>query len=260
MDTNTTKDQLFEKFINNELSASEESFLMDLAQQSPELKQDIDSHINLIQGFAELEKEHVKQNMNLWEQQIKTSENIIELRPEQAQKNNSTRSLVYRFVAIASVFAGLIWGLSLYQSQETSEDISITSTTVRQANNNELPSVKPTSSPVSEGLMLLDKKDYRGALAIFDNYLILNVYEKTVYFHKGYAHFMMNDYQKALDAFSLTLNAKEDSIEKQKAMYYSAQIYLKLDKKEEAIKLLKGITSPDVKDNAVDLLKKIQGE
>lgn len=257
MDTNKTKEQLFEKFINKELSTSEESFLKDLAQASPELRQEMDTHNNLIQGFAALEKEHVKQHMNLWEQQIKTSSKIIELNTEQTKKNKSNKSLVYSFVAAASVFAIFIWAGALYQSQEGTDSISMIPQTKREVNES-LPAIKSTNSPVSEGLILLEKKDYRGALVIFDRHLILNVYDRSVNFNKGYAHYMMNDYQKALDAFSITLNAKNDFIEKQEAMYYSAQIYLKFNEKDQAVKLLNGITNPDVKEKALKVLKKIE--
>jgi tetratricopeptide (TPR) repeat protein len=260
MDTNTTKEQLFEKFINKELSTSEESFLKDLAQASPELRQEMDTHNSLIQGFAALEKEHVKQHMNLWEQQIKTSSKIIEFNTEQTKKNKSNKSLVYSFLAAASIFIAFIWTGALYQSQEGTVSNSSIPTTIREAKD-DVPSIKPiTNSPVSEGLILLDKKDYRGALVIFDRYLILNVYDRSVNFSKGYAHYMMNDYQKALDAFRITLNAKDDFIEKQEAMYYSAQIYLKFNEKNEAIKLLNGITNPDVKHKALKVLKKIEGK
>ena len=257
MDTNKTKEQLFEKFINKELSTSEESFLKDLAQASPELRQEMDTHNNLIQGFAALEKEHVKQHMNLWEHQIKTSSKIIELNTEQTKKNKSNKSLVYSFVAAASVFAIFIWAGALYQSQEGTDSISMIPQTKREVNES-LPPIKSTNSPVSEGLILLEKKDYRGALVIFDRHLILNVYDRSVNFNKGYAHYMMNDYQKALDAFSITLNAKNDFIEKQEAMYYSAQIYLKFNEKDQAVKLLNGITNPDVKEKALKVLKKIE--
>lgn len=258
MDTNKTKEQLFEKFINKELSTSEESFLKDLAQASPELRQEMDTHNNLIQGFAALEKEHVKQHMNLWEQQIKTSSKIIELNTEQTKKNKSNRSLVISLVAIAaSVFAAFIGVSALYQPQEGADSISMIPQTKREVNES-LPAIKSTNSPVSEGLILLEKKDYRGALIIFDRHLILNVYDRSVNFNKGYAHYMMNDYQKALDAFSITLNAKNDFIEKQEAMYYSAQIYLKFNEKDQAIKLLNGITNPKVKGKALNVLKKIE--
>lgn len=258
MDTNKTKEQLFDKFINRELSASEESFLKDLAQASPALRQEMDAHNSLVQGFAALEKEHVKQNMNLWEQQIKTSSKIIELNTEQTKKNKSNRSLVISLVAIAaSVFAAFIGVSALYQPQEGADSISIIPQTIREVNE-DLPSIKPTNSPVLEGLILLEKKDYRGALAVFDRHLILNVYDRSVNFNKGYAHYMMNDYKKALDAFGITLSAKDDFLEKQKAMYYSAQIYLKLNKKEEAVQLLNSITNAEIKDRALKVLKKIE--
>lgn len=84
----------------------------------------------------------------------------------------------------------------------------------------------------NQGVDKLDQKDYKGAIANFDQVLRLDPQNVKAYFNRGFAYYNLENYQKAIEDYGKAIEINPSDAE---AFYNRGLAYSNLDSDKAAI-------------------------
>jgi tetratricopeptide (TPR) repeat protein len=85
---------------------------------------------------------------------------------------------------------------------------------------------------LTQGEILLNNRDYNGAIRAFDKSISDNSNDSLAYSYRGLAHFRLHEYQKAIDDCSKAMPLDPNNA---LVYYYRAAAYLELHAYEKAV-------------------------
>jgi len=90
-----------------------------------------------------------------------------------------------------------------------------------------------------KGVILLENKDYTGALDCFERVIILNPADPLSYYNKGYVQLLLEDYKGSIETFQgfLDIYTKKNDFQRY-AFLLKAKAHHALNENDEALRLL----------------------
>jgi tetratricopeptide (TPR) repeat protein len=115
------------------------------------------------------------------------------------------------------------------------------------------------NADIIKAFQLYEKKDYNSALVLFTEVLKNDKSNIPVQFYSGISNIELGQYQLALLPFNF-IRAHSQNLYKDRADWFAALCYLKLNENENAVDLFRKIShsNSSYKDKAHEILKSIQ--
>ncbi len=259
-------DILIEHFLRNRLSKEEESQFLKRIELDEHFKEQFVIEKQLFETLNEEEWSFMG-NVNTTEieeyEKLFKSEETLELKKKLKEvssnyKKNTRRKRIITFISSAAAIVFFVIGLNIFfTSTVDSKEL--------YANNIELeklPSFKNRGENNAEIHLitaeeLFKEKKYKKSISVFDEFLMKNKSNSSVYIYKAIAHIELNQYKKGKNILDELIHS--DLIDAEKGYWYKGLLFVKFNELENAKKTLNIIVEKSYFKNkeAKSLLEKL---
>jgi TolA-binding protein len=232
----TEKIELFDRYLNNEMTLSEVKFFENKLLNSAELKSEFEFFKNLEQGIRQEEIIDFKQKLQEWD-----STKLIPL--------NRTKKNHLRWIGVAATLVVLI-GIASIITFQTPQNEKLVASYFEPYDN--VLTVRGEKEDLDDALLKYEQKEYAQAIRQFEKYKK----NREALFYLGESYLAVKAYDKAISAFTEVI--KSNSIFSEIATFHLALAQIGNDEQENALSTLKKIPpTSDYHSAAISLLDEL---
>jgi tetratricopeptide (TPR) repeat protein len=228
-------------YLTDNLSLEERKIFETKMQGDKELKKEVDlvkklniflSNNAISESFEESELSNKLKKEIEKEESIKLKETILKINKE--YKKDTIKKNNKSFFLIAASFALIAIGsLTFFFNNNSSQNLF-----AQYYSSNDLPAIikrGDQKNALEKGVIQFDDKAYQQAKELFNIYIQENrtSVNPSVYIYLGVTNWELGKYKEATNSFDKMINS--DSLDKSKALWFKALMYLNIDDKEHAI-------------------------
>lgn len=246
--------ELIDDKLSGELSGPElESFDMDLAND-PDLQAEFELHQEVDEAIQESEIIELRKKLDL-------VHDLTQNKKQPGLLRTILRHKLSRIAAASFVVLLIITSLSLYflRPDGNMSNDSLFKIYYQPDAALLIRGTNSQNATLIQAFQMYENKDYNYALTLFSQVLDTDSENIPVQFYSGISNIELGQYQNALHPFNFIMEHKQN-LYVERAEWYAALCYLKLNETENAVDLFRKISlsTSSYKDKAHEILKSVQ--
>lgn len=246
--------ELIDDKLSGELSGEAlEAFDTDLAND-PELQSEFELHKEVDEAIQESEIIELRKKLDL-------VHDLTQNKKQPGLLRTILRHKLSRIAAASFVVLLIITSLSLYflRPDGNMSNDSLFKIYYQPDAALLIRGTNSQNATLIQAFQMYENKDYDEALSLFSQVLKTDSENIPVQFYSGISNIELGQYQEALHPFNFIMDHKQN-LYVERAEWYAALCYLKLNETENAVDLFRKISlsSSSYKDKAHEILKSVQ--
>lgn len=246
--------ELIDDKLSGELSGEAlEAFDTDLAND-PELESEFELHKEVDEAIQESEIIELRKKLDL-------VHDLTQNKKQPGLLRTILRHKLSRIAAASFVVLLIITSLSLYflRPDGNMSNDSLFKIYYQPDAALLIRGTNSQNATLIQAFQMYENKDYNEALSLFSQVLKTDSENIPVQFYSGISNIELGQYQEALHPFNFIMDHKQN-LYVERAEWYAALCYLKLNETENAVDLFRKISlsSSSYKDKAHEILKSVQ--
>lgn len=246
--------ELIDDKLSGELSGEElEAFNSDLAND-PELQAEFELHKEVDEAIQESEIIELRKKLDL-------VHDLTQNKKQPGLLRTILRHKLSRIAAASFVVLLIITSLSLYflRPDGNMSNDSLFKIYYQPDAALLIRGTNSQNATLIQAFQMYENKKYDNALSLFSQVLATDSENIPVQFYSGISNIELGKYQEALHPFNFILDHKQN-LYVERAEWYAALCYLKLNETENAVDLFRKISlsNSSYKDKAHEILKSVQ--
>lgn len=246
--------ELIDDKLSGELSGEDlEAFNSDLAND-PELQAEFDLHKEVDEAIQESEIIELRKKLDL-------VHDLTQNKKQPGLLRTILRHKLSRIAAASFVVLLIITSLSLYflRPDGNMSNDSLFKIYYQPDAALLIRGTNSQNATLIQAFQMYENKKYDNALSLFSQVLATDSENIPVQFYSGISNIELGKYQEALHPFNFILDHKQN-LYVERAEWYTALCYLKLNETENAVDLFRKISlsNSSYKDKAHEILKSVQ--
>ncbi|MDT8394480.1 MAG: tetratricopeptide repeat protein [Bacteroidales bacterium] len=246
--------ELIDDKLSGELSGEElEAFNSDLAND-PELQAEFELHKEVDEAIQESEIIELRKKLDL-------VHDLTQNKKQPGLLRTILRHKLSRIAAASFVVLLIITSLSLYflRPDGNMSNDSLFKIYYQPDAALLIRGTNSQNATLIQAFQMYENKEYNNALSLFSQVLSSDSENIPVQFYSGISNIELGKYQEALFPFNFIIDHKQN-LYVERAEWYAALCYLKLNETENAVDLFRKISlsNSSYKDKAHEILKSVQ--